>query len=109
MSSSEVFEEIREGPTVDYIAPRAPLTILCDCKKSDDRPISRWAMINWRFRLGANQKAAARGKWRIRCEGGVELVTDLQPVAWQTGPYFAECRLKRNGPRICNRISRGLR
>jgi len=38
MSSSEVFEEIREGPTVDYIAPRAPLTILCDCKKSDDRP-----------------------------------------------------------------------
>ena len=38
MSSSEVFEEIREGPTVDYIAPRAPLTVVSDCKKSDDQP-----------------------------------------------------------------------
>jgi hypothetical protein len=60
MSSSEEVGEIWEGPTADYIAPRAPSTVLCDCKKSDDQPDPPVGVSQLAISCRANEDAYTR-------------------------------------------------
>ena len=73
ISGGEVVEETLSGPTADYIAPRAPLTVLCDCKKSDDQPdlpvrdrqLTIWIRATKTQHLGENGAYVAKAEMEV--------------------------------------------